>query len=83
MNTRRFDDFETLVSDLQIFLNPFLSGSLLMPFSLSLALQIFVLFFSFLIFGCFSLVCSSVLRLQPLHFQKKKGSYKGDKAWQM
>jgi hypothetical protein len=40
-----------------IFLNPNLSGSLLLPFSMSLAMLIFVLFFfSLLIVGCLSCI---------------------------
>jgi hypothetical protein len=40
-----------------VSLNPYLSGSLLMPFSMSLALQIFVLFFLVLdLLGVFSCI---------------------------
>jgi hypothetical protein len=54
-----FKDCEKMSSELQLcFLNHYLSGSLLTPFLISLALYIFVL--SFIVFdldGCSSLVC--------------------------
>jgi len=66
-NARSFDNRERMSSDLQTcFLNPYLSGSLLLPFSMSLATLIFVLFFLTLDCCVFLLYTSYVLGLRAL-----------------
>jgi hypothetical protein len=54
-----------------VFLNSYLSGSLLLPLSMSLALQIFVLFFLVLdLYGVFSHILSMYLGCTPYALNK-------------